>query len=472
MENQALTVTPHQLSLDIYEDMSAQGMSIDKSTREIGYLRNNIFTRVGGLGIAARRVLDAAYFIVATKAPEELVDDKVYTFTADVNYFKWLMRYDSRNHSHLIAQMQAAVKARVEVMTAPSIEELTEKDSWGSVGLLGDCYIERNFVFVLLSGKVIKYVISPYKAHWLSLRASTAFSLSLARAIYDRLIPCEGPGVTEWFAFEDVLEWPGKVGESRKEVTEFRKHFLVPAIAQLNDVSDFDVSWESNAERVAPEKLKIRFRFTKKQGADAARAGIRDSMYLTLHNEFAFDTVEFARLAKNREVWTDERLEQAIEYTRFKLNEGKVTVSPKGYLLKALAGNYRLGEADRRMASIKEKQVEDNRKESRGRDAVQANVEASIQAQDDIAKAKMREEINVGRQSFETADARVQRDLFNSFVSQLIPQRLMEKQGVPRESLSTDNILTMNRVITDAFCSHVFAKMKKAIGANRARSGD
>ncbi|MFM0082810.1 replication initiation protein [Paraburkholderia sediminicola] len=468
MENQPLTVTPHQLALDIYDDMSGQGTPISESTREIGFLRNNIFTRVGGLGIAARRVLDAAYFIVATKAPEELIDDKVYTFTAEVNYFKWLMRYDSRNHSHLIAQMRAAAKARVEIMTAPSIEELTEKDSWGTVSLLGDCYIERNVVCVLLSGRVIKYLISPYKAHWLSLRASTAFSLSLSRAIYDRLIPCEGHGVTEWFAYEDVLEWPGKVGESRKEVKEFKKRFLEPAIEQLNEVSDFDVSWEPNAERIPPEKLKIRFRFTKKQGADAARAGIQDSMYLVLHNEFAFDTLEFERLAKSREVWTDARLEQAIEYTRFKINEGKVTVSPKGYLFKALEGNYRLGEADRRMASIKAKQLEDNRRENRGRDTAQAKIEANLQAQNALAKAKMSEEIKAGREFFASADGQVRKELFHSFSNQLIPQRLIEKQGVPRETLSPDNILTVNRVVADAFCTHVFSKTKKARASHRS----
>jgi len=145
MENQDLTVTPQQLALDIYEDMSAQGSAICESTRDIGFLRNNIFTRVGGLGIAARRVLDAAYFIVATKAPEELIDDKVYTFTADVNYFKWLMRYDSRNHSHLIAQMRAAARARVEIMTAPSIEELTEKDSWGRTRRCARCSSHHQF---------------------------------------------------------------------------------------------------------------------------------------------------------------------------------------------------------------------------------------------------------------------------------------------------------------------------------------
>lgn len=468
METPNLSVTPHQLALDIYDDMSAQGTAISGSTRDIGFLRNNIFTRVGGLGIAARRVLDAAYFIVATKAPDELLDDKVYTFTAEINYFKWLMRYDSRNHSHLISLMRAAAKARVEIMTAPSIEELTEKDSWGTIGLLGDCYIEKNVVCILLSGRIIKYLISPYKAHWLSLRASTAFSLSLARAIYDRLIPCEGPGVTEWFAYDDVLEWPGKVGESRKEIKEFKKRFLEPAIEQLNEVSDFDVSWEANAERVGAEKLKIRFRFTKKQGADAARAGIQDSMYLVLHHEFAFDTPEFERLAKNRDVWTDARLEQALEYTRFQLDRGAITVSPKGYLFKALEGNYRLGEADRKMAALKLLRLSDSRQESESRDVVLAKLDANLQAQESVAKAKMDDEINSGRTFFESADSQMQKDLFHSFIGQRMPQRLIEKQGLSREKLANDNILTANRVVADAFCSHVYAKMKKALSIRQA----
>lgn len=463
MENQTLPATPHQLALDIYEDMSAVGTPIHEAGKDIGFLRNNIFTRVGGLGIAARRVLDAAYFIVATNSPDELVDDKVYTFTADVNYFKWLMRYDSRNHSHLIAQMRAAAKARVEIMTAPSIEELTEKDSWGTISLLGDCYIERNVVCILLSGRVIKYLISPYKAHWLSLRASTAFSLSLARAIYDRLIPCEGHGVTEWFAYEEVLEWPGKVGESRKEVKEFKKRFLEPAMLQLNEVSDFDVNWEPNAERTPPEKLKIRFRFTKKRGADAARAGIQDDMYLLLHNEFAFDTPDFEMLAKNRHVWTDERLEQAIEYTRHKLNLGKVTKSPKGYLFRALDGNFRLGDADRKMASIQVRRLEATQKEIRSRTAAEAQLQASIQAEAEKATFKLNSEIKAGREFFESADNGLRKDLFNSFVSQRLQQRLIERQGVTRDLLSPDNILSVNRVVADAFGSHVHAKMKKLL---------
>ncbi len=462
METSNLSVTPHQLALDIYDDMSAQGTAISGSSRDIGFLRNNIFTRVGGLGIAARRVLDAAYFIVATKAPDELLDDKIYTFTAEINYFKWLMRYDSRNHSHLISLMRAAAKARVEIMTAPSIEELTEKDSWGTIGLLGDCYIEKNVVCILLSGRIIKYLISPYKAHWLSLRASTAFSLSLARAIYDRLIPCEGPGVTEWFEYQDVLEWPGKVGESRKEIKEFKKRFLEPALEQLNEVSDFDVSWEANAERVTPEKLKIRFRFTKKQGADAARAGIQDSMYLVLHHEFAFDTPEFERLARNREVWTDARLEQALEYTRFQLDRGAITVSPKGYLFKALEGNYRLGDADRKMAALKATRASESEQTTETRKQALAKVDSTLQVQENVARAKMDEEIHLGRAFFESADTHTQAALFHSFVGQRLAQRLIEKQQLSREKLAAETVLSANRVVADAFCSHVFAKMKKA----------
>lgn len=461
MENHSLPVTPHQLALDIYEDMSGQGSSISDASRDIGFLRNNIFTRVGGLGIAARRVLDAAYFLVATKAPDELIDDKVYTFTAEINYFKWLMRYDSRNHSHLIAQMRAAAKARVEIMTAPSIEELTDKDAWGTISLLGDCYIDRGLVCVLLSGRVIKYLISPYKAHWLSLRASTAFSLSLSRAIYDRLIPCEGHGVTEWFAYEEILEWPGKVGESRREVKEFKKRFLEPAITQLNEVSDFDVSWEANGDRLPPEKLKMRFRFTKKQGADAARAGIDDSMYLVLHDEFAFGTEDFERIAHNRGEWTDARLMQAVEYTRHRLNEGKITSSPKGYLWKALIGNYRIGEADRKMVSVRSNLREFGKSEANTRRTAEAKLHASLEAQNEVAKAKIAIEVQTGREFFEAADAAVQRELFHSYVRGLMPQRLIEKQGLKREELSFQNILVADKVIADSFCTHVFAKRKK-----------
>lgn len=464
MENHSLPVTPHQLALDIYEDMSGQGASISDASRDIGFLRNNIFTRVGGLGIAARRVLDAAYFLVAAKAPDQLLDDKVYTFTAEINYFKWLMRYDSRNHSHLIAQMRAAAKARVEIMTAPSIEELTDKDAWGTISLLGDCYIDRGLVCVLLSGRVIKYLISPYKAHWLSLRASTAFSLSLSRAIYDRLIPCEGPGVTEWFPYEEILEWPGKVGESRKEVKEFKKRFLEPAITQLNEVSDFDVSWEANGERLAPEKLKLRFRFTKKQGADAARAGIDDSMYLILHDEFAFGTEDFERIARNRGEWTDVRLMQAIEYTRHRLNEGKITSSPKGYLWKALMGNYRIGDADRKMVSVRANLQELGKEEARSRSTAEAKLNASLEAQNEAAKAKIAIEVKTGRAFFEAAAAPVQRDLFQSYVRALMAQRLIEKQGVKRDELSPQNILVKDKVIADSFCTHVFAKRKKMPG--------
>ena len=73
----------------------------------------------------------------------------------------------------------------------------------------------------------------------------------------------------------------------------------------------------------------------------------------------------------------------------------------------------------------------------------------------------MSEEIRAGRELFEAADAQLRKDLCHSFVSQLIPQRLIEKQGLSRESLSAENILTVNRVVADAFCAHVLVKLKK-----------
>jgi hypothetical protein len=155
---------------------------------------------------------------------------------------------------------------------------------------------------------------------------------------------------------------------------------------------------------------------------------------------------------------------QAVEYTRHRLNEGKITSSPKGYLWKALMGNYRIGDADRKMAAVKATLLKDSANTTSSRRASQANLNASIEAQNEAAKAKIANEAKIGRELFEAADAATQRELFTSFVRSLMPQRLIEKQGLKRDKLSPQNILTEDRVVADSFCTHVFAKRKKISG--------
>ena len=83
--------TSRQMSLELFEEMLATDTPIHKSTKEIGYQRNNVFVDVTDVGVTARRLLDAAHFIVA----QEPTTPKYYD--VELSYFRWLMRYDSYN---------------------------------------------------------------------------------------------------------------------------------------------------------------------------------------------------------------------------------------------------------------------------------------------------------------------------------------------------------------------------------------
>jgi hypothetical protein len=106
-------VTPRQMALALFEDMFDLGLPITEANREIGYQRNNFFTQVVNMGLPARRFLDAAYFIVAQE--QEARDQ----YDVELNYFKWLMRYDSRNLKHLRTIADEAQNAKIQVTDTP-----------------------------------------------------------------------------------------------------------------------------------------------------------------------------------------------------------------------------------------------------------------------------------------------------------------------------------------------------------------
>ncbi|MBP0596108.1 hypothetical protein J8I87_42190 [Paraburkholderia sp. LEh10] len=136
---------------------------------------------------------------------------------------------------------------------------------------------------------------------------------------------------------------------------------------------------------------------------------------------------------------------QAIEYTQTRLTQGKVTISPKGYIFKSLEGNYRIGAAEKKMLNA----------ESQRREAAKAQAE--------IAAAKVRSEAEAGKEFYEAADAHIRKELLHTFVTGLLHQRQMARVGVSRESLTMENILTANRQLDETFCTHVYSRMKKVI---------
>ena len=314
-------VTSRQMALALFEDLFDLGTPISEATREIGYQRNNFFTQIVNMGLPARRFLDAAYFIVAQE--QEARDQ----YDVELNYFKWLMRYDSRNLKHLRTIAEEAQDAKIQVTDTPLDRDPNEDDLWVSVQLMGMVGFHRGRIRFDVHSRLVPHIRDPKKSHWLSLRISTAFTRSLARAIYDQILPSVPDGRTEWIPLEDMRSWPGKMGANAAIFKYFKRDWLEPAVREINEVSDIELTYETRTESSTSKRIdRIRFLLKRKDTADAALASLVDAshLYKILKDEFNLSTKQFTDISENREIWTDARIQQAVEYTRFKIDRGQV----------------------------------------------------------------------------------------------------------------------------------------------------
>ncbi|MCY1207240.1 Initiator Replication protein [compost metagenome] len=456
--------TPRQMALALFEDMFDLGMPINEANREIGYQRNNFFTEIVNMGLAARRFLDAAYFIVAQE-PE--VPDQ---YDVELNYFKWLMRYDSRNLKHLRTIADEAQNAKVRVTNTPSDREPDENDIWVQVQLIGMVAMHRGRVRFDVHHSLIPHIRDPRKSHWLSLRISTAFTRSLARAIYDKVLPSVPNGRTDWIKLDEMRTWPGKMGANANIFKYFKRDWLEPAVREINEISDIELSYETKTESTSSKKVdRIRFLLKRKDTADAVMASLSDAsqIYKILKEEFNLSTRQFGELSENRETWNDDRILQAIEYTRFKLNRGQVKKSPAGYLMKALRDNWRMSDAERTMVQVQTKLLTEEAEKEVAKIAVKKTVERSVATRDDETRIRMNEESRQGREHFAASDAKVRRELARAWLASREGKLVLRRMNLEPSSVS-DEVILANPDLAWYLGQFVFGRIKSQLTSSAA----
>jgi hypothetical protein len=443
-ENDKSKVTSRQMALALFEDMFDLGVPITEANREIGYQRNNFFTQIVNMGLPARRFLDAAYFIVAQ---EQQARDQ---YDVELNYFKWLMRYDSRNLKHLRTIAEEAQDAKIQVSDTPLERDPNENDLWVSVQLMGMVGFHRGRIRFDVHPRLVPHIRDPKKSHWLSLRISTAFTRSLARAIYDQVLPSVPEGRTEWIRLEDMRNWPGRMGANAAIFKYFKRDWLEPAVREINEVSDIELSYETRTESTTSKKIdRIRFQLKRKDTADAAMASLADAshLYKILKEEFNLSTKQFSEISENRDVWTDSHILQAVEYTRFKLNRGLVKKSPAGYLMRALRDNWKMSEAEKKMVEVQTKLVTDEVEAKTSLSQTQSTVARSVASRDEEVRARMNEESRAGREHFNAADAKARKDLVRLWVASREGKLMLRRMKLDAQTVTEDEILANSELV-------------------------
>lgn len=482
-------VTPLQYALDLFVENAPANTAIDaiSSDKDIGYQKNSVFARIIGLGLSARRFVDAAYFIVAQE-PE--ISE---AYDVSLSFFKWLMRYDSHNKKHFSSVIRSVKSSMLEVTSAPTVsvdskgrmtdvardasdgdEDGEDVDQDVEVGeipvndedgdwleLIGRVSVRNGRIRFRVPIELQRLIKDPENSYWTSLLTTSKFKLIYARAIYDHVLPAVPGGTTDWLPLELVRNLPGKSWANNAEFKYFKRDYLEPAVRQINDLSDIEMSYETRAGTPGSRKKdQIRFRLKRKEASASAQADMMESaaLYLTLHKEFGLDAKQFLQIRENRHVWTDARIEQAIDYTRFRIAKGDVIRRASSYLMKALAEDYRVATADRDVELRKsQREAQEEGKKTR-----QVAVAESVAAADAAADQQRQDEMRAAREFFDAAENKARDELVRKFVAaSTIGQRAITRQGLKPAEVTGTNIMQWPSV-ADTFTSFVAGELRKA----------
>lgn len=449
-EEEPQTTTP-QMALSLFEELLPIGGLITEASRDIGFRRNRIFVDIADLGLVARRAVDAAYFIVSQ-------DPNVRAhYDADLSYFKWLMNYNSNNRRHLRGVFREAQKAALEGDAASN-----ETERWASIPLLGPVGISGGRLVFEVDQRIQKLVKDPEQSQFLSLRVSNAFTSKNARALYDRLLNFTDEGVTDWLDLETVRIWADADSKSFTEFKYLKRDVLDPAVKQINEVSNLEVKYSTNNIPGSKRIGAVRFTVTKKAQALTRQQALLGSkeLYDTLRDEFGLSPANFDEIMANRELWTDEWIRQAMEFTRHNIEQGRVNKSVSGYLMRALRDNLRVPALELRMLEKQAEITADAVAKDASLNAAANAVTSSTKAAEEKLVAAVSTAVKAGLNwfdSLQTADKNASIGEFSRFQPAKLAAR---RAGINLSSLD-EGQLRSNKILAECFGQFMYEKMRR-----------
>ena len=390
-----------QLALALYQDYSLRDEGVEKAPPELGFKRSNAFIQIVDLNLAGRRLIDVAYFIASEDA--ELHNE----YRVDLGLFRWLLGTTSRNKQHLEKLIRDAQRAAIELNEIDS--EDPSKDRYGRVPLLGPAFIGDGYFTFDLSQGLQRVIKNPKTFHFLSLKY--VFKSVHSKVLYDRLQPYIDAGATPWFEIRELRAWTKCETKTYDLFKHFRNKVLEVAVAEIREVTGLNVDILTQSLPGTKKVGQIRFRITQPPGPKNEQKLefiVLRSMYETLRQEFALNQNEFNEIITNRETFTDDRIQQAIDYTRHNAKLGKVKIRAGGYFMKALREGYLLGNLDRQI----HQRIGD---ETNAKDAVER--EAAARAAQAHAESLERDRMlaNLGWEAYVQLPPEQQADMLTQF---------------------------------------------------------
>ncbi|QKM57633.1 hypothetical protein CG017_05712 (plasmid) [Burkholderia glumae] len=449
--------TSQQLALALFDDAASEGLSVESARSDIGFSRNNVLIRIVDLGVAARRLIDAAYFIVAN---DERARD---LYDVELDYFKWLMRYSSRNNAHL---QQVITEAQKALIQATGEGDADGERPFGSTQLIGRIAYQGGRFQFRVPPDMIGIIRGKGKSHWLSLRITSLFTLSYARVMYDHLLPYAGEGITDWIPLDELRGWQGEMGANAQVFKYFKRDWLEPAVQQINEVSDLSLSYETRNVQGSRKIGSLRFRIVRKDPAERTLHTHEHAkaIYEALKQEFGLSAAQFNQIVANRDIYTDDRLEQAIERTRFSLQLGKVTKSPAGFFMKALKEGWVVSDAEREMVRVKQRLATQEKQNAEAKSNAQTLISLQSAAQEVSAKERIADELRQGWHAYEAASPEQRDEWRRNYKRSPAAKLTLRRLNIDPMAEMSDTSFANHQALKDAFSLYVFMQTRSLRG--------
>jgi hypothetical protein len=427
-----------QMALALFADYSPTDRGVDDAPLDLGFRRNNALIKIVDLSLAGRRMIDVAYFLAA----EDIELHKEYR--VDLGLFRWLLNTTSRNQRHLAKIIREAQKAAIELNEIDP--DNSANDFYGAVPLLGPAFVRNGEFRFELSERLQLAIKNPTTFHFLSLRY--VFNSVHSKILFDRLQEYIDEGTTPWLDLQTLRAWMQCETKTYDLWKHFRNKVLMPATKEIKEVAKLNVEIVTMNVPGSKRVGQVRFALTRPKDGTANEQKIElivlRSLYETLNTEFALNQTNFNEIMSNRDVFTDERIQQAIEYTRHNIERGKVKLSAGGYLMKALLDK----QIHARLAD--EKAAKDDASTSAEERMAKTDAE-SAQRNQQLAK--------LGWDAFDSLESSAQAAALSDFCKSPTAKPLARKMGIEvaelREQLS-------NPAVRSSFGVFVAARVHRA----------
>lgn len=348
VSQQQLDNVQQQLALDIFSSMDATDTSIVEAGKDFHLRKASLLVDVSELGLLARRVINGVYFLAQGNP-----DAEVHSY--DLRYVKWLINYaNSNNNAHLKKVIREAQKSSVQVNMIDA--QSADDDNWISVPMLGAAGIRKGqFVFKIPS-ELRPQLRDPARHALLSMRILAGFSSVYALELYERLAVYRDSGRSPTWSLDEFRSMIRVDGlKSANDFRYFRRDILDPAIKQINEISDIDVTLELQRTGRSYSHLTFTIKSAKNIQLLASIEASKQ-LYNTLTTEFGLSDAELDEISSRRDEWTDGRIQVAVEFVRHRCQTATVQY-PGKYLMTALRDGFRVGSLEKQATEMKVKKA-------------------------------------------------------------------------------------------------------------------